>query len=227
MVTINLLKRITDRLSTYEWQQLRLGSYLLGMVLSVVLGGSFMLNIGATLPNNSGIASLPLAGSNNQQLNTTSAVTKVAADNTGDLFANYVPDGEFELKVAKIGLSHKVVPNVNPADEAVYGPVINNFIAHGEGTLLPDEAVLNGNVYLFSHRQGIFKRLGELRQGDTAVVRYHGSNYIYQLRESFIITPQDTWVYTPAAASPTLTLQTCEQGEKFRLILQFDLVHIE
>lgn len=136
---------------------------------------------------------------------------------------------DFRLEIPKIGLSHKVVENVDPASESIYGPVINESIAHGMYTRLPDEAISNGNVYLFAHREGsyqgnnigYFKQLDKIGNGDKAEIVYAGRRYVYEFWRNFVITPQDTWVYNGESELPMLTLQTCENGLAARLIVQF------
>jgi sortase (surface protein transpeptidase) len=159
----------------------------------------------------------------------------------GDFSANGLPQilassqtQDFRLVIPKIGLSHKVVENVDPASESVYGPVINEFIAHGMYTRLPDEAVSNGNVYLFAHREGsyqgnnigYFNQLDKVTAGDTAEITYAGKRYVYEFWRNFVITPQDTWVYNGESNFPMLTLQTCENGLAARLIVQFRLKEV-
>lgn len=141
----------------------------------------------------------------------------------------------FKLRIPSIGLEHNVTENVNPARESIYGPVIEQSIAHGQYTRLPDEATVDGNVYLFAHRTGningrdigFFNRLDELGKGDKAYVSYAGKTYVYEAYKSFVITPEDTWVYTGQSDFPSLTLQTCENGEEQRLIVKFKLVRVE
>lgn len=138
---------------------------------------------------------------------------------------------EFTLQIPKIGLQHRVIENVSPGTEAQYGPIIEQYIAHGQYTRLPDEATVDGNVYLFAHRDGakngrnfgFFKHLDKLTSGDKAYIKYDGKTYTYSLYTAFVINPTDTWVYTGESNFPSLTLQTCENGEEQRLILKFRL----
>ena len=110
--------------------------------------------------------------------------------------------------------------------------VLNHSVAHGKYTLLPNEAIDSGNVYLFAHRQGsyngkdigFFKKLNEVQPGEEAYIYFDGHTYIYKFRSSVIISPKDTYVYTAYSPTPTLTLQTCEDGYSKRLILTFDLI---
>lgn len=159
--------------------------------------------------------------------------TKVSAANTIPELPKTNSQG-FRLQIPSINLNKEVVENVDPGDESVYGPVIAKSVAHGRYTKLPDEAQENGNVYLFAHRDGyidgkyvgFFKRLGELRDGDVAYIHYAGKKYVYKFLRSFVITPQDTWVYTPESDMPILTLQTCENGESMRLMVQWQLTEV-
>jgi LPXTG-site transpeptidase (sortase) family protein len=142
---------------------------------------------------------------------------------------------QFTLEIPKINLNKSVVENVHPGIKAEYEPVIERYIAHGKFTRTPNNATENGNVYLFAHREGwdggrdfgYFRNLDKLTAGDTARILYQGKIYTYEYRESFVIDPDDTWVYTAKADTPTLTLQTCENGIINRLIVKFDLVGVE
>jgi LPXTG-site transpeptidase (sortase) family protein len=141
---------------------------------------------------------------------------------------------DFRLSIPSIGLNREVQEDVHPGDESVYGPVIEQRIAHGLYTRKPDEAIYDGNVYMFAHRTGtahgknvgFFHDLHLLKQGDKAQVRYAGKTYTYEFVRSFVITPQDTWVYTARSDYPKLTLQTCEQGESLRLMVEFRLTNV-
>lgn len=141
---------------------------------------------------------------------------------------------EFFLSIPSIGLNKQVKRNVDPADKRIYGDVIEKYIAHGKYTRLPKGATEDGNVYLFAHREGFiggrdvgfFRRLDELGKGDRAIINFDGGTYTYKFRESFIVDPLDTYVYTGYSKSPTLTLQTCNNGEEERLIVRFDLVKV-
>jgi len=140
----------------------------------------------------------------------------------------------FEIIIPKIDLEKKVVKNVHPAVESEYMQAIEHNVAHGKYTRLPDQATDNGNVYLFAHRTGYengrdfgyFRNLDKLGGGDIVKLKYNGKTYEYKFKESFVIQPDDTWVYTGRSDTPTLTLQTCENGEAQRLIVKLDLVRV-
>lgn len=186
-------------------------------------------------PNN---ASNPLVTSVSAQtlgVNTVNTLTLTKADSLQDVITQPAQAQFFQLEIPKIALQHNVIENVDPGNEDIYGPILLQNIAQGKYTRLPDEATIDGNVYLFAHRTGVyqgqnvgfFNRLDELKAGDLAVIHYGTKTYTYKFKESFIITPKDTWVYTGAAVTPTLTLQTCEQGQEKRLMVKFDLIEVK
>jgi|GEM_PF-3271402 len=199
------------------------------IALSLVGFGSFAPNANASLYVD------------NEQTNSVLNSSNVGSilgetDVTEDLISNLqdVRSQDFYLTIPSIGVNSHVLANVNPSIETEYAPVIEDEIAHGKYTRLPSEAVTNGNVYMFAHREGIingkyvgiFKRLNELQDGDLAYVKFGDNTYVYQYQTQFIITPYDTWVYTGESAKPTLTLQTCENGDSMRLIAKFELIEV-
>ncbi len=138
---------------------------------------------------------------------------------------------DFIIEIPRINLKKEVEPNVDPRDKNIYGPVIEEKIAHGMFTKFPDETEDKGkgNVYLFAHRDGphgFFNRLGELETGDTINLTFLGKTYVYEVNTSFIVDPDATYVYTGQSDTPTLTLQTCNNGIKERLILKADLIEV-
>jgi len=221
------IKKFVDNLRTNSNTDLRSTSYALALITAVFVGVVFTQTPQSQSISNSG------SNLNTEIVEPNSSLAKVNGGFvTGIAAAEFKP--EFRLSIAKISLKQTVQADVDPANQDVYSAVINEKVAHGLGTRLPDEAILDGNVYLFAHRNGVyngkkigfFHRLDDLNQGDVAIIEYNGTTYEYKLREKFVITPQDTWVYTEQAETPTLTLQTCENGETQRLIVKFDLVAI-
>jgi LPXTG-site transpeptidase (sortase) family protein len=209
-------------------------SIVSALLLSVVviLIGFFRINI--QVVNN-----LEANGVNSRS-NQTGMIKAVEASQASPNKINYQTidnnqDPNFTLIIPKINLRQKVFENVDPGVEQAYKPVLEQGIAHGKFTRLPDEATSQGNVYLFAHRNGyiggqdigFFRRVGELEHGDVAIISYLGKIYTYRFKGKFVISPQDTWVYSPRADQPTLTLQTCEDNETKRLIVKFTLVSVQ
>ena len=137
--------------------------------------------------------------------------------------------GDFTIEIPSIGLVKEVTPNVDPRSKDIYAPVIEKTVAHGMFTKFPDETTVEGrgNVYLFAHRDGssaFFARVGELKNGDKIILKFLGETYTYEVYDAFIVLPTDTFVYTGESSEPTVTLQTCNNGVKERLIVKARLV---
>ncbi|MBN1915737.1 sortase [Candidatus Dojkabacteria bacterium] len=138
---------------------------------------------------------------------------------------------DFIIEISKIGLRKEVEPNVDPRDKSIYGPVIEQKVAHGMFTKFPDQTVneKSGNVYLYAHRDGesgFFGGLGELENGDVINLYFLGKNYVYKVSTSFIVSPSAAHIYTGQSPAPALTLQTCHNGIQERLIVKADLVEV-
>src|SRR5687768_6459428 len=58
------------------------------------------------------------------------------------------PDTDFSILIPKIGATSKVFPNIDPSNEASFVPILQEGVAHAEGTVFPG---MEGNIYLFAH----------------------------------------------------------------------------
>lgn len=97
------------------------------------------------------------------------------------------PDPEFSIVIPKISASAKVFPNVSPADEKEYLPILKKGVAHAKGTSLPGE---RGNIYLFAHStdleanviryNAVFYNLTKIEEGDQIVIFYRGRLHLYR-----------------------------------------------
>ena len=143
---------------------------------------------------------------------------------------------EYGIIIEKIGVNEKVVAEVDPTDKAAYRAALKDGVAHAKGTAFPGDV---GNVYLFSHStanvwdivryKSYFTLLRKLEPGDRVVMFYEGNRYDYVIYERKIIDPSETGDLTGFAATPTLTLQTCEPpgSDAKRLVLKANLVGYE
>jgi sortase A len=110
-----------------------------------------------------------------------------------------------------------------------------NGIAHNPQTSLPWSQSAQRNVYLAGHRMGyrgtwsrmIFYNLDKLKEGDKVVLKDRtGRPYEYQVSETFLAEPSDSWVMGQVRGRDMLTLQTCTPIPTFqkRLIVRADRV---
>ncbi len=89
--------------------------------------------------------------------------------------------------------------------EGTTAQVLKIAVGHISGTALPGEA---GNVALAGHRDTFFRRLGDLETGDVIELTTPQGHYLYGVRFTSIVAPDETWVLDPSTGQ-TLTLVTC------------------
>lgn len=124
---------------------------------------------------------------------------------------------DFGIVIEKINANAKVLPNVNPANEAEYVTALTQGVAHAKGTNFPGEV---GNTYLFSHStdapwnvvrfNAVFYLLRELELGDRVVIFYQGRRFDYIVFDKVVAEASDISYLTNRYDKPVLTLQTCD-----------------
>jgi sortase A len=89
--------------------------------------------------------------------------------------------------------------------EGTRSQVLRVAVGHVPGTALPGQT---GNVALAAHRDSFFRRLGELKSGDLIRITVPGRQYVYSVRFTDVVGPNETWVLEPST-DQLLTLITC------------------
>ena len=102
------------------------------------------------------------------------------------------------LRVPKIGLE---VPVLEGTDE----PALNRGVGHIAHTPRPGEP---GNVGLAGHRDGFFRGLKDVSEGDAIELETLAARQRYTIRRVSIVSPERVDVLA-ATDAPTLTLVTC------------------
>jgi len=100
------------------------------------------------------------------------------------------------------------IPRVHVSDMVAEGTspqVLRVAVGHIPGTALPGQA---GNVALAAHRDTFFGRLGELKSGDLIRIAVPGRQYLYSVKFTDVVLPNETWVLQPSTGQ-LLTLVTC------------------
>ena len=126
-------------------------------------------------------------------------------------------DPLFSILIPKIGASAKIFPNVDPNDPNAYLPVLQQGIAHAQGSVFPGHS---GNTYLFAHStdnwwdvgryNAVFYTLNNLSTNDQIVVFFENRRYDYVVTQKIISNPEDTSLITANHHGPQqLVLQTC------------------
>lgn len=140
-----------------------------------------------------------------------------------------LPEGAImALTVDALGLREVPVFDSTGAWALKYG------VGHDPDTSLPWTDGPHRNVYVAGHKVGfpgtpsdrVFDRLGDLGEGDEVVLRGDGgAQYRYEVTDSFIASPEDSWVMDRVRNEDLLTLQTCV-GPNFseRLVVRAERV---
>ena len=105
------------------------------------------------------------------------------------------------LAVLRIPRLHLEVPVLEGTDEWT----LDRAVGHLEGTPAPGGP---GNVAIAGHRDGFFRVLKDIREGDVMELAVLGGVQRYRVERLSVVGPDDVGVLAPTAA-PTLTLVTC------------------
>lgn len=139
-------------------------------------------------------------------------------------------DTDFSILIPKIGASSKVFPNVDPSNEGEFLSVLQNGIAHSQGTLFPG---MKGNIYLFAHStdnfwdvgryNAVFYLLKDLTVGDDVVVYFENQRHNYVVKETKVVDPSEVSYITKSnTGKEVLILQTCwPPGTTWKRLLVF------
>lgn len=135
--------------------------------------------------------------------------------------------GTFKLSIPSLGLnSLPVQSNVDSGVKEVYNTVLNNGLAHFQGTGLPISDVDN-NIVIYGHSSsedyyertgdvaGAFSRLNQVKVGDEIEIEIEGKNYKYRITKSKIVEPNDISIISGTPGQNTLTLFTCFPNGNF------------
>ncbi len=83
--------------------------------------------------------------------------------------------------------------------------VLNRGVGHIAGTPLPGD---EGNIGIAGHRDGYFRGLKDVEEGDAIEMETLAGSEIYAITQLFIVDPTDVWVLEPTE-TPSITLVTC------------------
>jgi LPXTG-site transpeptidase (sortase) family protein len=103
------------------------------------------------------------------------------------------------LEIPSIDLSVMVLPGTDDW-------TLNRAVGHIEGTALPGAG--EGNVGIAGHRDGFFRGLRHLRQGERIHLTTLEGSYTYEVSDIQVVHPTRVDVLEPSD-TPSLTLVTC------------------
>jgi len=102
------------------------------------------------------------------------------------------------LRIPKVGIE---VPVLDGTDDLI----LNRGVGLIKGTALPGQS---GNMGIAGHRDGFFRGLKDVVEGDKIEIELPDRTDSYVVRKTRIVLPQDTSVLDPTSES-SLTLVTC------------------
>jgi sortase A len=108
---------------------------------------------------------------------------------------------DLPLAILRIPSINLEAPIFNGTDELA----LNRGIGRIEGTAEIRQA---GNIGLAGHREGFFRDLKDIQQGDAVELVLSNETKKYVVGQTQVVTPDDVEVLKPTVA-PTLTLVTC------------------
>ncbi len=134
-----------------------------------------------------------------------------------------VPENEFEKAPVEFKTALLEIPSLDVSVMVVRGTSEKSLrIGPGwyEQSSLPGE----GNTAIAGHRTpygGYFRNLDRLVEGDTIMLSFRETTYVYSVDSVFIVEPTD-WSVIASTEQPALTLTTCHplQGTEERLIVR-------
>ena len=100
------------------------------------------------------------------------------------------------------------IPNLDATLPIFHGTEedeLEKGVGHFAGSVLPGE---NDNSVLSGHRDTVFRKLGEVGQGDLLIVRTSAGEFTYKVRKVRIVDADDRTVIVPKPRA-TLTVTTC------------------
>lgn len=109
------------------------------------------------------------------------------------------PIGELRLPAGEA--SYVEVPILAGTGEAA----LTLGAGHLSETALPDG---DGNIAIAGHRDGYFRALRRLRNGDRLVLESSAGARTFEITDTQVVAPEDVWVLEPTADT-VLTLITC------------------
>jgi sortase A len=102
------------------------------------------------------------------------------------------------LRIARVGIEAPVLQGTDDW-------TLNRGVGHIEDTAAPDG---DGNVGIAGHRDGFFRALKDITQGDAIELETKAGVAHYRVERTWIVDPDDVTVLDPTP-SPSITLVTC------------------
>lgn len=103
------------------------------------------------------------------------------------------------LAIPKIDAELPIVEGTDAED-------LEKGVGHYKGSTYPED---NGQIVLSGHRDTVFRRTGELRDGDILKISFSYGQFNYKITHSKIVDAEDTSIITLQKEKEELILTTC------------------
>ncbi|MEC0385757.1 class D sortase [Bacillus velezensis] len=151
--------------------------------------------------------------SSKQKTNTSLAEAKeiIKESKTEKASENNKQEGKNESFQVKNGETVGIlsIPKIDaelPIVEGTAAEDLSKGVGHYKGSSYPNE---NGQIVLSGHRDTVFRRIGELKHGDTLKLSLSYGEFEYKITDTKIVDENDTSVITLQHKEEELILTTC------------------
>jgi LPXTG-site transpeptidase (sortase) family protein len=119
---------------------------------------------------------------------------------------------DFELRIPSLGVSTQIV-SVPAVDGAWDVSWLGDQAGYLEGSAFPTwlgNSLITGHVWDSYNEPGVFADLHALKHGDQIEIYASGQTYLFEVRESSLVSPSDLSVMRGGDGYAWITLITCE-----------------
>jgi len=103
------------------------------------------------------------------------------------------------LTIPKIKAELAIVEGTDPDD-------LEKGVGHYKGSYFPSE---QGQIVLSGHRDTVFRKLGELKIGDSLNIQMPNGNFTYEITHTKVVKSDDTSIITLQNQQEELIVTTC------------------
>ena len=129
----------------------------------------------------------------------------------------------FEEKIDKNAKESKELNTV--VVESIEKQYLNHYVCHFENTAMPGEY---GNFSLAGHSSyrynEVFNELHKINLDDEIIIKTLNNEFTYVVKDIFEVNPEDTFVLDQDNEIKELTIVTCTNKGKDRLIVKAEIV---
>ncbi len=163
-------------------------------VLLIIVGFSILAYAGFQLYSSS--------ANESKRLNEAVVSDKIINHFESDTFDYSIFNTGDTIGVLYIPRLDREIPIIEGTDE----DELAQGVGHYKGTGFPGE---NKQILLSGHRDTVFRKFGDLQDGDEFHLKMEHGTFIYEIKDHLIVSADDTSVIDPDREDEVLTVSTC------------------